>query len=135
MVRSLIPDLKAEFGGDKRFKVLLKGVKRMGGPNDSLLNLLPYKDEHHIINSFARILSPEISVVNLENSYVHAICYASMANSFAIRADGRVAKCTVALNDERNHVGMLRENGTILFDRERLMPWLRGLESLNDKEL
>ena len=47
----------------------------------------------------------------------------------------RVGKCTVALDDERNDVGILQESGKILFNRDRLMPWLRGLESLELTEL
>jgi len=41
------------------------------------------------------------------------ICYASKANSLVIRADGRIAKCTVALNDERNHIGDLKPDGSL----------------------
>ena len=59
------------------------------------------------------------------------VCYAGKANSFVIRADGGVAKCTVALYDERNRVGKLNEDGTIALDRLRLMPWLKGLETLD----
>jgi uncharacterized protein len=63
------------------------------------------------------------------------VCYASKANSLAIRADGGIAKCTVALYDARNSVGKLQDDGTVSIDRERLLPWLRGLESLKPSEL
>ncbi|TOB10108.1 hypothetical protein, partial [Vibrio parahaemolyticus] len=41
------------------------------------------------------------------------ICYASKANSFGIRANGQIVKCTVALEDERNMVGTINPDGTI----------------------
>ncbi len=59
----------------------------------------------------------------------HEICYAARANAFVIRSDGRGAKCTVALQDERNTVGRLCENGDIVVDPSRHLPWLQGLVS------
>ena len=59
----------------------------------------------------------------------HEICYAARANAFVIRPDGRVAKCTVALDDERNTVGRLRKNGDVVIDPSRHLPWLQGLVS------
>jgi uncharacterized protein len=58
-----------------------------------------------------------------------AICYAARANAFVIRSDGRVAKCTVAFEDDRNTVGRLAENGDLVIDQARHLPWLEGLIS------
>lgn len=63
------------------------------------------------------------------------ICYAAKANSLLIRADGRVGKCTVALSDSRNDIGTLQEDGTIRIDQARLLPWIRGLQTLDVDEL
>src|SRR5690606_22612548 len=63
------------------------------------------------------------------------ICYAAKANSLLIRADGRIGKCTVALDDDRNTIGSLRPDGTIEIDNEKLRPWLRGIESLDEQDL
>ncbi len=59
----------------------------------------------------------------------HAICYAARANAFVIRSDGRVAKCTVAFEDDRNAVGRLSENGDLVIDQSKHLPWLQGLIS------
>ncbi|MEO1368023.1 MAG: radical SAM protein [Acidobacteriota bacterium] len=63
------------------------------------------------------------------------ICYASKPNSLLIRADGRVGKCTVALNDSRNDIGTLQEDGTVALDHDKLGPWVRGVKTLDLDEL
>lgn len=63
------------------------------------------------------------------------ICYASKPNSLLIRADGRVGKCTIALNDTRNDIGTLQEDGTVVLDAEKLGPWIRGIKTLDLKTL
>lgn len=51
-------------------------------------------------------------------------CYASKANSFVIRADGRVQKCTVALENELNNIGKIHSDGTMEIDCEKLKKWI-----------
>jgi len=63
------------------------------------------------------------------------ICYAAKANSLLIRANGRIGKCTVALNDDRNDIGVLNEDGTVTIDNDKLRPWLRGLSDLDTAAL
>ncbi len=52
------------------------------------------------------------------------ICYASKANSFSIRANGQVQKCTVALKDDVNNIGKINLDGTLELDHEKLSKWL-----------
>lgn len=63
------------------------------------------------------------------------ICYASKPNSLLVRADGRIGKCTVALNDPRNDIGRLRPDGTLEIDNPKLRPWIRGFEHLDEDTL
>lgn len=63
------------------------------------------------------------------------ICYASKPNSLLIRADGRIGKCTVALNDPRNDVGRINADGTLTIDNPKLRPWIRGFEHLDEQVL
>ena len=58
------------------------------------------------------------------------ICYAAKANSLLVRADGRIGKCTVALNDPRNDIGRLAEDGSVVIDNDKLRPWISGLGTL-----
>jgi uncharacterized protein len=63
------------------------------------------------------------------------VCYASRANSFLVRADGTLAKCTVALSHPQNRVGRLLEDGTVELDAEKMQGWMRGLWSEDGDEL
>lgn len=62
------------------------------------------------------------------------ICYAARPNSMIIRANGRIGKCTVALDDQRNDLGFLAPDGTVVINNQKILPWLRGLETLDDRE-
>jgi uncharacterized protein len=59
------------------------------------------------------------------------VCYAAKPNSLLIRSNGRIGKCTVAFDDERNDIGYLDANGKIVINHEKLAPWYRGLETLD----
>ena len=49
-------------------------------------------------------------------------------NALVIRSNGNLAKCTVAFNHEKNQVGYLGENGSIIIDKKSS---LGGLEGFN----
>lgn len=68
-------------------------------------------------------------------SFEGYICYASKPNSLAIRSDGRIAKCTVMLEDDRNTVGKLNPDGTVEIDADKLKPWMRGFKTFDAGEL
>ena len=63
------------------------------------------------------------------------ICYAAQPNSLIIRADGRIAKCTVHFGDDMNTLGHIRDDGTLDIDNAKIKPWIRGLEFLNAADL
>lgn len=63
------------------------------------------------------------------------ICYATRPNSILIRSNGRIGKCTVAFSDERNDLGYLADDGSIVIDNEKLAPWIRGLGSLEVEDV
>jgi uncharacterized protein len=133
-VEELLRKISGAFGGDQRFHVYLKPIGRGGGPNDELLPVLPSGQAKDVMAQLGRLLDG-VCLVNEEMNAEHPICYASKANSFAIRSDGSVAKCTVALSDPRNRVGHLSEDGKIIFDRDKLNLWMRGLETGDPMDL
>ncbi|MEU3555803.1 radical SAM protein [Streptomyces fragilis] len=53
-------------------------------------------------------------------------CYAARPNSLVIRANGTIAKCTVALSDPSNTIGRITPQGELRIDNGRLAPWVRG---------
>lgn len=130
---SLIDDLRCEFLSDARFSVFFKPIERLGGPNDAAIKKMSLVEEQVAIEMLKRKLYyDDLVEPKEEQPYV---CYASRPNSLVIRANGSIGKCTVALDDTRNHVGSLRSDGTLEINAKRLTPWLRGLTTLDPEVL
>ncbi|PGR32563.1 radical SAM domain-containing protein [Bacillus cereus] len=128
----IIEDIKREFLNDKRFSVHFKTIDRLGGPNDDKIKVLSLNEQKLALRSLKFKLYGKDYVEPEESPY---ICYASRPNSLTIRADGSVGKCTVALTNPRNNIGMLQPNGTLELNKERLEYWLRGFSNLDLKTL
>jgi uncharacterized protein len=58
------------------------------------------------------------------------VCYAGKESSIVVRSDGKICKCTVALEDPRNHVGQLTKDGQLHIDQSIWNLWVK----LDDKE-
>lgn len=119
--------VRETFLWDRRFKVLLKAVEHLGGPNDATMEILPMDAQERIIGELERIVRDGVDPDAVFST--PEICYASRPNSLVIRADGRVGKCTVALADDRNTLGQLLPDGSLQIDQTRLRPWLHGWAS------
>ncbi len=81
--------------------------------------------------SVADLSSAPLSVSEGANS----VCYAAAANSFAIRADGNLVKCTTALDDPRNKIGNITESGELNIKPELVKLWMIGFISGDEGEL
>lgn len=122
--------LAKNFSDDHRFSICFRAISRWGGPNDSTLPICSDKDRHLIslhelaankglrVNLFYYLLQP--------GGYV---CYAAWPYSLVIRADGRINKCTVSLEDEINQVGRILPNGDLILDGEKFSLWTTSDES------
>lgn len=133
----LIDAIEDELSDPTRFSVLFHEIEKLGGPNDATIRLPSSKEHAHVRRLADRIAGAQRASNRHElaidvDSY---ICYAARANSLVIRSDGRIAKCTVALNDERNVIGSLAADGTVQLDDDRLKPWIRGAFSGDPTEL
>jgi uncharacterized protein len=131
LMPGFLSEIRQTFLSDPRFKVLLKPIERLGGRNDSTMDIVPESAQARVIHELEKIL-----VDGVEGEAVFSapeICYASRPNSLVIRADGRVGKCTVALADARNTIGQLLHDGSLQIDTMRLGAWLRGWAT-NDLE-
>jgi uncharacterized protein len=122
-VRSWIPDLRA-LNQDARVTVQFQAVGKWGGPRDRQLQTLESSSKASVLRDLEFRLSGYPTATSSSKS---EMCYASHANSLVVRADGRLAKCTVALSDRRNDIGFIGYDGTITIDNSRLQPWLMGL--------
>lgn len=126
-----VDDLRATFGADPRFEIFVRPLSRYGGPNDASLHTL--SDESALAELRQR--ADPGRPVGTPRPDQHGTCYASRANSFAIRADGRINKCTIALEHPLNQVGRIREDGTLEISNAKIAGWLRGLHSGKTMEL
>jgi len=117
---------RREFGGDARFPLFLRLLSRWGGPNDATLPVYAAGDGEEALARL-RSLAEELEIPLHRSGSEDRICYAARGNSFLIRADGRVNKCTLALNAAANQVGRLTGDGKLLIDAQRAGPWMRGL--------
>jgi len=116
------------------FSYLIKNVGYYGGKNDGKFDIfkhgaVEFADLKSQINE---ILSPFMP--DSPGSDVH-VCYAAKANAFTVRADGRVGKCTVALQNPRNDIGSINSDGSITFDGKRAGLWLHAIQSLSQDDL
>jgi uncharacterized protein len=113
---------------NNRFSVHFQQVNRLGGENDKQIPLFTNEKWEQVLNKLLKTLPAGIRERsdNREQQKTY-ICYASKANSLVIRADGRIAKCTVALNDERNHIGDLKPDGSLDVDQSKFRSWLVGI--------
>lgn len=63
------------------------------------------------------------------------VCYAAAANSFGIRSDGNLVKCTTALHDDKNKIGRITESGELEIDSALVKLWMGGFLSGKAGEL
>jgi uncharacterized protein len=113
--------------------VLFKPVGNWGGPNSDQLAVLGRQQGQELAAGLREQWSaarggPSRRPQTEETPYV---CYAARPNSLVVRADGHVGKCTVMLQDKRNRIGTLREDGRLELEAGRLAPWMRGFRSFD----
>ena len=132
----LLKRINDVFGTDTRFNILLKSVGNWGGESVKAMNLLKSPGQTiYELDDYLGDLGWYLNRrIESKDSFIQA-CYAALPNSFVIRADGSLAKCTVAFNDPRNRVGKINEDGTLSMENKLMQNFMRGLESLKESEL
>lgn len=121
--------LKVEFGGDPRFRIFFKTIEKLGGSNDSDLNVYGWKEAAEVKARLMERLEGRMDDVLPSNACY--VCYAGKPNAFVIRRDGRIVKCTVGLDEPENLVGRMGLDGTMSLTAETLKPWLKGAVDLD----
>jgi uncharacterized protein len=124
---ALIPEfterIEQTFGDDPRFRFVLRPVEKLGGPNDISDLVIPASARSRGHRAELPPMQESRMQTEPEDDYV---CYAAKANSYVIRADGRIGKCTVALRSGNNSIGRILQDGTLEIDAKKLAPWLTG---------
>jgi uncharacterized protein len=128
-VDRLLVDLSRAFGGDSRFEVQLKAIRRFGGPNDERLPVLTSEEEAAALRRLSR-RATELGFPDRQDVYAQPGmlqgCYAAALGSYVVRSTGELAKCTVALDHPNNRLGKLQSDGTVAIDAAKMTGWLRG---------
>jgi uncharacterized protein len=135
-IKTLLGKIAENFGHDTRFTIFMKAVGNWGG--DSVKSMALLRDSSRIIDEFQQLLVGHHWYANrVRDTAGEGVspCYAARPNSFVIRADGSLAKCTVAFNDPRNRVGKINDDGTLLIDNEKIRSFMRGFQNLDEDEL
>jgi uncharacterized protein len=131
MLSSLIQRLNQMLSNDPRIKFYFKSVERLGGKNDSNITPLSMNEKVCIKSCLDhQILTKEQIVNKFDIDKQSYICYASKPNSLTIRANGRIGKCTVALDDDRNDIGYISPTGELHIN-DKFNLWIQGLEDLH----
>lgn len=131
---AFLEQFREHFGGDRRFRPRLKALVRLGGPNDPELDVFVGDERDEVLARLQR-LALGASSAPAEPAAEHPTCYASSGNSYIVRADGRLAKCTVALAHPRNDIGRIHEDGRLEIESPAMQAWMRGLWSGDVGEL
>jgi uncharacterized protein len=133
-IPELLMQFKRSIGSDPRFKIYLRTLSCLGGPKDNELQVLEHLEEEPILNQL-RSFAKSQRLETLASNPVEHVCYAAKLNSFMVRATGSIGKCTVALYDDSNDIGHLNSDGSMTLKHDKLMRWVRGLESGSRAEL
>jgi uncharacterized protein len=129
-----IDECAEAFAADSRYEIFIRGLSRLGGANDPDLTVLDDAEAKvacEELRSYARSKGLRVMEITPEDE----VCYAARGNSYVVRADGRLNKCTVSLEHRNNQVGRIREDGTVEVDAEKVIGWMRGLQSGDAAEL
>jgi uncharacterized protein len=127
--------LSQEFGNDGRFQVYYKAVGQWGGKNDDNLNVCDDKQAIELtLKNYVHATKSGLPTPFLESTMKQEgfVCYAAKPNSFLIRSNGRLGKCTVALEDESNDIGFLTDTGQMIINERKLHAWV-GEDEQSDK--
>jgi uncharacterized protein len=130
--------IRKQFGDDSRFTSFIRNIANLGGEKESSVNSYVPTEKAQVdelINEMRSIMETDAHVSYKKQSNDPYICYAARPRHLTIRADGRLAKCTVMFDDERNDIGKITADGALQIDGNKFDFWTRGFASLNLKEL
>lgn len=124
--------LKAQFGVDDRFTFLIKPIGDLGGPRTVIDTIADNNAASDVSQKMQTLL--ELNNDHPENNHFE-VCYASRPNSFVIRSNGQVGKCTVVFNSPSNNLGKLENDGKLNIDVDKLRLWMSGYDTLDESAL
>ena len=130
-IENLLGKIHTTFGNDHRYYVHLKEVSALGGKDDDKMCLLSTNEKKTVIRNLKEKFA-YLQFVDIGNGY---ICYAAKPNTFAIRSNGTIIKCTVAMDCEENHVGKILSDGTLDIKSDKFLMWSQGFDNMDELKL
>ena len=112
---------------DKRFKIFLKAIQRLGSKNDTNIKCIMPDEEIKIKNYLQQYISNKQQIFDIDVSTF--VCYAAEPNAMIIRSNGDINKCTVVSNAPYNKVGKLNPDGTLSIDSKKFLAWSKGFQN------
>jgi len=129
-----IRDYAAAFGTDDRFQLFIRTLACLGGPQDATLPVFSPEAGGVAVRRLSD-LARDLGVRHVTIEQHAPVCYAARGNSYVVRADGRLNKCTVALEHPNNQVGRIGADGRLDLEVTKMRNWMRGLWSGDREEL
>ena len=143
-IRSLFYLVRETFQSDKRFTLGVHPLLNMGGPTGGSFETLSDEECRDMCTELAREFGDDLLIYGLEENVQESekaegcglpVCYACKSNSFLVRPDGSIGKCTVVLNEDFNTVGFLQPDGEIALNQPRFKKWTHALYTLDPSHL
>jgi len=121
--------LKDRFGADQRFKLRFYPVGKWGGPNDDNLEICGrsgYEERQRLeLMAIQQHINTETRLDYMQPDKNMGVCYAARPYNFIVGADGKLMKCTIALDTkDYNIVGHITPDGRAELDMNKFMPWV-----------
>ncbi|WP_083875780.1 radical SAM protein [Caenispirillum salinarum] len=126
--------VEEQFGSDPRFRFHYVPIENYGIEASKDFSVLSVSRASEVIERLRAGHWNQKQVVQVPKSKCY-VCYASYANSFVVRSDGRLLKCTLAIEDDASSIGKLLPNGTMEIDAGRVKHWIRGLWTMDEATL
>jgi uncharacterized protein len=132
-MKQLLHQIKDSFAGDKRFNVFIRPISNLGGEKMENEKVLDWEKDKNIVDELYAIVGQgDLNAHHIEDEQSGPyVCYAAQPNSLVIRADGTLAKCTVAFKDNVNSIGKINPDGTLAIDNEKINVWSQWLKNMN----
>jgi len=130
--------IRDQFGDDNRYLSFIRNIANLGGSVEKTVDkYVPSekKGVDQLIEKMKTIMETENHISFKKQTNDPYICYAARPRHLTIRADGRLAKCTVMFDDDRNDIGKITADGSLQINEQKFEFWTRGFSSLNLKEL
>lgn len=135
-VPEFINALARQFSGDSRFSLFIRPVSHLSAATKDRFSTLEHAEGIEMAKRFCQDCEElGIEARTMTQGEPAPFCYASKLNSWVVRSDGRLNKCTVALDSESNNVGRILPDGSFELYGDVLKTWSRGIGSQVLEEL